>query len=111
MVQGCEGAALDHGAFGPRGPANRSTGLLHPGEQPPRGAVHRLSQVPDLLERLGRCALLFADLTGKSHACPMQLALGDDVQEPILQSYHLVLFLSTITCNFVLSTTLAVLRR
>src|SRR6266496_4099864 len=39
--------------FSRRGSKTRSAQLLYPGEQPARGTVHRLSHVPDLLERLG----------------------------------------------------------
>src|SRR5206468_1664333 len=85
VVQRYEGAALDHGVFPTV--AGGSAGLLYPGKQPAGGAVHRLSQMPDLLEWLRRCARLFADRTGKSHARPIQLALGDELQERSVQGH------------------------
>src|SRR5438552_16450750 len=43
--------------------------------------------MPDLLEWLRWRARLFADRTGKSHARPIQLALGDELQERSVQGH------------------------
>src|SRR5262245_58701472 len=71
MVQSGDRASLEHGAAGSRA---RSVRLLYSREQPARGAAHRLAEIPDLLERLGRRACVLADRAGKPHARPIQIA-------------------------------------
>src|SRR5690242_16751154 len=73
------------------GAAGRPPGsvrLLNSGEEPAGSTVHRLAQVPDLLERLGGRAGFFPDRAGKTDARPVQVAFGDQLEQGCLQAHH-----------------------
>src|SRR5262245_44217925 len=65
-----------------------SVRLLYSREQPARGTVCRLAQVPDLLEGLGGRARFLAYRTGEAHARPVKIAFGDDLEQGRVQRHE-----------------------